>query len=189
MDDGSRTRLEVSELDRLIANMIRTGRIKAVDHARRRVVVFDENWETDWRPWMELRAHGEATWSPPGIGERVLVLSPSGDFGQSVVLPGLSCDPLPPPSHEPTVSMRRYADGAIERHDTADRTHLLQLPDDGALRIAIGSTVLEMDVSGIRMTAASVTINGKAVPTITDTVAVGAGSSAGQWPIVTGVGS
>lgn len=153
MKGDSRTRAEIAGLGRLVTNMIRTGKVLDIDFEREhpRVRVSDANWKTDWLPWLEARAHEEATWSPPRIGERVMLLAPGGDVDQAIILTGLPCDDYPVPSREKKQSMRRYADGAFLRHDS--ETHLLELelPPEGMYRITIGPSMLEMDAAGFRL--------------------------------------
>jgi len=149
----SRTRAEVAEGDRRIENIVRTARIFEVDFERPqpRVRVEDEDWKSDWLPWLEARAYEEATWSPPQIGERVMLLAPGGDLDQAVIMTGLFCEDFPVPSREEKQSMRRFADGAFTRHDSETHLWELQLPPTGKYRITIGPSVLEMDASGFRL--------------------------------------
>ena len=185
----TRTRSEISELDRRIANVIRFATVAAVNFAKRRVTVTDGDWHSGWLPWQESRAHLEATWSPPKPGERVIVLAPHGDLDQAVVVTGLPCDDYPTPSDVGTQWMHRFANGAFVRHDAEDGLMLLKLPSTGKLRIEIGASVLELDNAGLRLTTPSAEINGKAIATVTDKVEVTFGSSMGEHSIITGVGT
>lgn len=153
MNGDSRTRAEVSELARLVANMIRTGTVFEIDFERPhpRVRVSDESWKSDWLPWLEGRAHEEATWSPPRIGERVMLLAPGGDVDQAIILTGLPCDEYPVPSREKKQSMRRFEDKAFMRHDSETHLWEFELPPEGTFRITIGPSVLEMDKDGFRL--------------------------------------
>ena len=69
--------------------------------------------------------------------------------------------------------------------------------DDQGQRIGVRRDRLELvtpmklviEAGEIEIAAGSLTIGGKAVATIDDLVEIGSGSSAGGWPIVTGVGA
>lgn len=89
----------LSELDRRLTQMIRIGVIQEVDLAKAKVKVKIGDNVTDWRPWL-TQAGRIKTWNPPVIGEQVLVLSPSGDFEQSVVLPSLYYQKFKAPSDQ-----------------------------------------------------------------------------------------
>lgn len=188
MTSDARTRAEMAELDRRIANMIRFATVDAVNYAKHRVMVTDGDWHSGWLPWQERRAHDEATWSPPKPGERVVVLAPHGDLDQAIVTTGLPCDDYPTPSVVASQWMRRFANGAFARHDSATGLMELTLPDSGRLRIVVGSSTLEFDSAGLRITTAKAEINGEAIATVGHEVNVTSGSSQGRHPIVTGVG-
>ena len=93
----------VAELERKLANVVRPGRIAAVDTERTRVRVAydvdddDEAITTTWLPWLTARAGTVLTWSAPSLGEQVLLLSPVGDLAQAFVLPAIYQIPLEPP--------------------------------------------------------------------------------------------
>lgn len=89
----------LSELDRRLTQMIRIGVIQEVDLAKAKVKVKIGDNVTDWRPWL-TQAGRIKTWNPPVIGEQVLVLSPSGDFEQSVILPSLYYQKFKAPSDQ-----------------------------------------------------------------------------------------
>lgn len=105
---------EIAELFRLISNLIRIGTVFAVDLTSRpaRVRVASGDLESNWLPWLELRAGTTTTWNPPTIGEQVVLLCPDGDPAAGVVLAGLNSDAIPAPSTSATEHVTRYPDGA-----------------------------------------------------------------------------
>lgn len=125
----------ISELQRLLHNIVRVGVISAVDHggpdqpARVRVSIGDLT--TDWRPYHECRAGGTTTWNPPTVGEQATVLSPSGDLGAAVVLVGLNSTQHPAPSNNPSQTVTRYPDGAVVQYDHAAHALVATLPAGG----------------------------------------------------------
>jgi len=84
----------VEETERRLANVMRPGRIAQVDAGKGLVKLAYAKDEagadviSPWVPWVE-RAGGIKTWTPPSVGEQVLMFSPSGDIsGHSWALPG-----------------------------------------------------------------------------------------------------
>ena len=84
----------VEEAERRLTNVMRPGRVAQVDAQKGLVKLAyakDENGAdvvSPWLRWME-RAGGIKTWTPPSVGEQVLMFSPSGDIsGHSWALPG-----------------------------------------------------------------------------------------------------
>ena len=170
MASNSELARQIAELDRRIKNMQRHGVIAQIDHARVRVRVRDGDWLSHWLPWVERRASSEASWSPPQLGERVIVLAPAGDLEQALVMTGLPCRDNPVPSNEPKRSVRRFDPG-----------HVFELQ--------VGNTKIEITSGEIAITTRRMSVNGKNVATVTDEIDVRRGSSRGRWEIVTGVGS
>ncbi|WP_155872523.1 phage baseplate assembly protein V [Achromobacter xylosoxidans] len=105
---------EIAELFRLISNLIRIGTVFAVDLSSQpaRVRVASGDLQSNWLPWLELRAGTTTTWNPPTIGEQVVLLCPDGDPAAGVVLMGLNSDGIPAPSASAAEHVTLYPDGA-----------------------------------------------------------------------------
>lgn len=148
--------IAISELQRLLHNIVRVGVISAVDHggpgqpARVRVAIG--NLTTDWRPYHECRAGGTTTWNPPTVGEQATVLSPSGDLGAGVVLVGLNSTRHPAPSNNPSQTVTRYPDGAVVQYDHAAHALAATLPAGGTAKLDAPG--------GVSITSQITTING-----------------------------
>lgn len=110
--------MDLIELSRRLANIVRIGTIHSIDHAAVLVRVQIGKLKTNWLPWLEHRAGQTTTWDPPTVGEQVIVISPSGgDAG--VVLRGLHSDTIAPPSASPDTHVIRFPDGAVITYDHA----------------------------------------------------------------------
>ena len=115
--------MNTGELYRLIANMIMIGVVDQLDEPNERIRVSADGMLTDWIPWGEQRAGPlKRTWSPPGEGEQVVVLSPYGDPAQAVVLCSINQDKFPAPANSKTVDRTEYSDGSVVEYDTASTT-------------------------------------------------------------------
>ncbi|MEQ4541139.1 MAG: phage baseplate assembly protein V [Billgrantia sp.] len=112
----------VAELLRLINNLIRLGTIAEVDHATARVRVKAGELLTAWLPWLEARAGTTRTWSPPTVGEQVVLLSPGGDLAAAVVLTGIYQEAHPAPNSSPNVIGRWLPDGTRIEYDHEAKT-------------------------------------------------------------------
>jgi len=77
---------QATELDRRLANIVRLGTVEQADYAKARIRVRCGDMLTGWLPWLTTRAGKDITWWAPDIGEQVVVLSPSGEPAQGVVL-------------------------------------------------------------------------------------------------------
>lgn len=111
--------MDVTELSRLVENLIRIGTIHSVDHAAVRVRVQTGALITQWLPWFERRAGETTIWNPPTVGEQCIVFSPSGEPASGVVLVGIHSELIQPPSHSPEIHVTKYPDGAVVSYNHA----------------------------------------------------------------------
>ncbi|WP_043345747.1 phage baseplate assembly protein V [Cupriavidus basilensis] len=112
--------MDLAELARLLENLLRLGTVAAVQTGNPpRVRVQTGGLTTTWLPWAERRAGKTRTWNPPTVGEQVLLLCPSGDVANGIVLTGIPSDATDVPSHSANETVTSYPDGALTRYDHA----------------------------------------------------------------------
>lgn len=105
-----------------LATLIRVGSVTEVDLAAARCRVRygdpddDDPGETPMIRWLAARAGLTRIWSPPSVGEQVILLSPDGQIGGAVALCGLVQDAFPPLGST-TAEMIEFADGARVTYD------------------------------------------------------------------------
>lgn len=112
----------LGELQRMLANTIRVGKVVELDEANARVKVSVSGLTTAWLPWLVSRAGATRTWSAPRPGEQVVVLSPYGDTAQGVVLPSIYQDDYPAPAGSKDKETTVYPDGSTVEYDSASNT-------------------------------------------------------------------
>lgn len=128
---------DLSELIRTIPNLIRIGKIAEINADKVRVRL-SPSLLTTWLQWIALRAGDVVHWSPPSIGEQVIVFSPNGDLTQGKVLAGLFSAESPAPQSDLKVRSIHYPDGAVVLYDFS--THALS-----AILPAGGSALVKAD--------------------------------------------
>ncbi len=128
--------------------LIRFGTIASVDLAAARCTVsLDDDAVTGPVRWLETRMGQTRTWSPPSVGEQVLVLCPAGEIGAAVALRGLVSDAFPPPGDD-LIEIMKFKDGAALSYDTDNHALAFVLPEGGSLRVvAPGGMTLEGDLA------------------------------------------
>jgi phage baseplate assembly protein V len=122
---------ESTEMDRRLSNLIKFGTVQEVDYPHAVVRVKAGDILSGWLPWQTQRAGNNITWHAPEIGEQVIVLSPSGEMNQGVVLTGLYQSLKPPPVATADKHHIVYSDGAVIEYDRATH-HLKAILPDGA---------------------------------------------------------
>lgn len=146
----------VDDIQPDLADLIRIGTVLSVDLAAARMVVRygdpDDEDPAATPPirWLAGRAGLTRIWSPPSVGEQVLLLAPDGQFANAVALTGIVQDAFPPVGST-TAELIEFADGARLTYD----------PDAGHLqaRLPAGATA-EIDAPGGITLRGDVTIEG-----------------------------
>ncbi|AUY27156.1 phage baseplate assembly protein V [Mixta calida] len=114
---------QLSEILRLLRNLIRIGTVSAVNLDDGLCRVDTGNNTTDWLHWLTARAGRSRAWSAPSVGEQVLVLCLGGELDTGFVLPGVFSDTHPAPSASADALHWSFPDGAVIEYE----------PDTGAL--------------------------------------------------------
>lgn len=144
---------------RQLANLIRFGTVQAVTGKRVRVQLG--GLLTRPIPWVSTRAGQTKSWSPPDIGEQVVVLSPNGDTTAGVAIGGIFCDAndVPEEANADTVLMV-FRDQALLLYDQVAHLLKVTLPEGGHIEItAPGGFKLTgpMDIDGTLTVSQAVT--------------------------------
>lgn len=89
----------VQQLDRRINNMVREAVVTEVFPAEGMAKVEANGLKSKKVPWLQ-RAGDINEWDPPSVGERVLLLSPTGEPGTGMIMPGGYSDKFDAPHGE-----------------------------------------------------------------------------------------
>jgi phage baseplate assembly protein V len=159
------------DLFRLLGDLAREGIVISVDRqAGNARVEFAEGLTTGEIPWLAPRAGKTRIWSPPSVGECVLVLAPEADAARGIIVGSLSSSAHPHPAHDGS-TLAEFEDGATISYDPESHALMAYLPDD--------ATVMVVARGGLHFTG-DVTVDGdiRATGTIIgDADVVGAGKS------------
>ncbi|WP_223278835.1 phage baseplate assembly protein V [Janthinobacterium lividum] len=107
---------DLSDILRLLQNLIRLGTIAEVDGAKARVQL-GPTLTTEWLNWLTPRAGSTRSWSAPTVGEQVVVLSPGGDLTRGTILPALFSQAFDAPELNQAIHTTHYPDGAVVQYD------------------------------------------------------------------------
>lgn len=136
-----------------LSAFIRIGVVTSVDLAQARCVVRygdpddDDPAESPPIRWLAFRAGLTRIWSPPSVGEQVLLLAPDGQIGAAVALTGIVRDAFPPVGNSET-EMIEWADGAQITYDPQASALVATLPAGATAEIeAPGGITLRGNVT------------------------------------------
>lgn len=129
----------LAEAFRLIHNLVRIGAVAEVDVDRARARVQAGDNLTGWQPWISARTGTTLEWDPPTVGEQVVLLSPSGDLAQALIITGLYQQNAPSASADE--HKRVYPDGATITYDHVKKELVASLPGKANVNITGDATV------------------------------------------------
>ena len=137
MQPGEAQEFRLVELARRLSNVVRPGVVAEADYAlaRVRVQYGGPGAVTGWLPWLAARAGGDRSWWAPEIGEQVLILAPSGELSNGIVLAGLYQSNRPAPAASSYRRLVHYSDGAEIEYDSKAHRLRAVLPEGGAAEI------------------------------------------------------
>jgi len=173
----------LNDLTRRLANIIRLGQIFAINYETAKARVKIGDLETDWLPWITSNSGNNKDWNPPEIDEQVMILSPCGELNQGVIFPSLYRGSAP--ENSGNIQSITFADGSKISFDRAGGNLTLDIKGSANIKVA-GNAQIE---------AANITLKGNvdlggsggnAVARVGDKVKIDSGSSAGEWPIISG---
>ncbi|MBH9536924.1 phage baseplate assembly protein V [Novosphingopyxis sp. YJ-S2-01] len=117
------------------------------------------------------RSGATRSWSPPSLGEQVVLLCPGGDIAAAVALGSIPQDAFPPAGNS-LRELIEYPDGAVIAYDSEAHKLDVTLPEGGSVAIVAGGGVtLDARQGGVTVLG-DVTIDG-AVTASGDIVAKG----------------
>lgn len=102
---------KLTEIMRLITNLIRTGTVSEVDPVNWLCRVKTGDIETNWINWLTTRAGNTRTWWKPTVGEQVVLLSLGGNLETAFALPAIYSDAFPPPDYSENGATTVFQDG------------------------------------------------------------------------------
>jgi phage baseplate assembly protein gpV len=144
----------ITELERRLANVIRSGVVVDVNYQTAKCRVAFGNILTEELPFFASSAGGTKSWSPPSVGETVVVFSPSGEINIGFVLCGIYTNANPANSNSPSKTKTTFSDGNSIEYDTATHT----------LTVVSGSNVTvncpQVNLNGSVSVSGSVTVSG-----------------------------
>lgn len=171
---------EFTDGERRTAGQVEVGTVHDVDYSKARVKVLigDDSDDqghviTGWLPMPGARAKNDFDWHPLEVGEGVVVLCPSGELQNGIVLPhGLYTDDNPAPGSKAGLWLRKFQDGGLIQYDRDSGEWLLHGAQkfraevgsasveaiDGKVTVTISGTTIVADDSSITLTAGGVTL-------------------------------
>lgn len=101
---------QLTEIMRLITNLIRTGTVTEVDRVNCLCKVKTVDLETNWINGQTCHAGKSRTWWKPSVGEQVVLFSLGGNLETAFALPAVYSNQFPPLSDSEDGNVTAYDD-------------------------------------------------------------------------------
>lgn len=154
---------KLTEIMRLITNLIRTGIVSEVDKVNWLCRVKTGDLETSWINWLTLRAGNTRTWWKPSVGEQVVLLSLGGNLETAFALPAIYSEAFPPPDYSEDGATTVFKDGGWFQYE----------PESGQLLIRNIKSVLIEASDKIELNTAQFVVNAEQTRLNSPTVITG----------------
>lgn len=141
----------ITELDRRVSNLIQIGTVTEAAYEQAKVKVKIGDIITHWLPWITPRAHDNKTWWTPEVKEQVIVLAPSGELMQAVVLPAIYSAEYAAPDDNADIHKTVYKDGTLLQYDRANHVLTTNVNPAGRIEMIIGASKITMTDEMIRL--------------------------------------
>jgi phage baseplate assembly protein V len=131
---------EISELQRRFENLIRIGRVSKIHEKCTHARVKMGDLETSFLPISSARAYGDVeSWSLE-VGEQVIVLCPSGELSNGIIISSLYQKDYQP---EPQGHIHKivYSDGTSIQYDKKEHALSISIPENGRISLSVNGNV------------------------------------------------
>lgn len=127
----------------MLDNLIQIGTITAVDTENRALVrVQIHERVTDWFPYKMLANSHIKIWTPPHVGEQVIVLSPYGEGDDGVVIGSIfNKDLKEPTAANDHTSVIEFSDGTVITYDTTTKALTINASGSVAITAPSGASI------------------------------------------------
>lgn len=146
--------------DRLLANLIKYGRIDSVDPAEGVATVDFDGELVPGLTWAKPSAGKTRKWRVPSVNEQVCVMSPSGDLAQGTIAFSMEQDEFPNAGDSADYERTIYDDGTVIEYNTASNTLTIDTSASSGTVIIKCNTATVEAVTSVTIDAPQTTCTG-----------------------------
>lgn len=139
--------------------LLRFGTIAQVDLGEGKCTVTVGDLTSGPVRWFEHRAGDTRSWSPPSVGEQVMLICPEGEIEAGIAFRGVFSSAFAPPG-DSLRELLQFKDGAVLAYDPEGHVLDALLPDGATLNIvATGGVTIDASGGGVAIVG-DVTVEG-----------------------------
>lgn len=144
----------------MIAAMVKTGEVVAVDLIAGKVRIRSLDWVSPWVRWHGIAAGKARHWRAPSIGEQGTLFSPSGEPSAGRFMAGVFGDAGPAPDNRDHVEVWSFDDGGSLVYDWEAKTYEITLPT-GTVTIKVGASTAIVTDNAVEVGSEAIKLTGK----------------------------
>ena len=170
-----------AELERRLANIVKIGVIQEANHADKKLRIAMGNTQTAWLPWPAEIGNNFIQWRPLRVGQQVVLVAPSGELNQAVIVGQLYGGGIDAPSTDAQQDLIQFEDGTQIEYDSANHCLTANIKDTkikadqtsillqnsasrldltaSALKLESNGSSVELDASGVKIKGVRVELN------------------------------
>lgn len=130
----------IADLERRVSGIVLIGKVSQVEEEKGRFRIKSGDLESDWLPMASPRAGTTKTYSHFSQDEQVVVVSPSGDMSQGVIVSAISTGETQA-SDKANIHRTVYPDGTVSEYDHEAKSMKTTIADGGSFETTIGGGV------------------------------------------------
>lgn len=139
-------RARTDEADFDPSELIQIGTVQSVDLPAARCIVAVGDTESPPLAWIESRMGDTRIWSPPSVGEQVLLICMDGELGGGIVLRGIPSDAFAP-AGSTTEEAMLFKDGARLSYDPEAHKLTARLPGGSTIDVTADTVAIKGKVA------------------------------------------
>ncbi|MBZ9850116.1 phage baseplate assembly protein V [Mesorhizobium sp. CA14] len=128
---------DITDLERRVSNSVLVGKVSQVDHAKARYRVKAGKFESDWLPFTSARAGETRTYDSLDVGEQVVIVSPSGDPSQGIIVGSIATQ-AKQAADKGNIHRTIYPDGTVVEYDHEAKAYKMDVAEGGSYALNIG---------------------------------------------------
>ncbi len=148
----------LNEIHSRIAQLISIATVIEVDCQNAKARVEFNKVKSSWLPWLSSHAGSVSSWAAIEVGEQVVLLCPSGNLNQAIILRGLYHQKALPPSTSPAQTIVNFKDGSSVSHDSSSSTITINSANNVVIN---GSSNINLTSKNIDISASNITLKTK----------------------------
>ncbi len=147
----------LAELERRLANIVKIGVIQETNHADKKLRVAMGETQTAWLPWPAEIGNNFIRWRPLRVGQQVVLVAPSGELNQAVIVGQLYGGGVEAPADDETLDLIQFDDGTKLQYDSSAHCLTAEVGgcsfkiDQAAIQLKSGASKLNLTTEAIKL--------------------------------------